>query len=332
MLGTYRVILALMVVFQHSGRIPFLGAYAVFTFFVISGYLMTYILKENYGYSARGRIKYFLNRFLRIYPPYWGALLISLLLLVFIDQEIIREVNNNIKWFVNSASLFRNIFIFFNADTGNRLVPPSWALAVEIFYYLLMALGISKTKRNTLIWFSIGLTYTLLINIINTNWEYKYFFFAAGSLPFSTGALLYYYREKFKDYLPWLKQKYSPLILFGLVVANYTLSYELNTPKEYGFYINLILSPILVGSLLTQKSLLFLSEGLDKKLGEYSYPIYLVHIQAAVLLHKFTGLPEGSIKFAILTLPIIFVISWSMLKVIADPVERLRLKVKQFRI
>ena len=73
MLGTYRVILALMVVFQHLGKSYQLGAYAVFTFFVISGYLMTYILNENYGYSLRGRMKYLLNRILRIYPVYWGA-------------------------------------------------------------------------------------------------------------------------------------------------------------------------------------------------------------------------------------------------------------------
>lgn len=76
MFGTYRTILALMVVFLHLGGVPRIGAYAVFGFYCLSGYLMTLIMQTTYGYSFQGVIKYGINRFLRNYPsigfPYYS--------------------------------------------------------------------------------------------------------------------------------------------------------------------------------------------------------------------------------------------------------------------
>ena len=68
MFGTYRTLLALMVVFLHLGGVSVLGGYAVFGFYILSGYLMTYIMQKNYGYSRLGQARYAINRMLRIYP------------------------------------------------------------------------------------------------------------------------------------------------------------------------------------------------------------------------------------------------------------------------
>jgi len=57
MFGTYRIFLALMVVALHLGGIPKIGAYAVFGFYCLSGYLMTLIMQTNYGYTATGVTK-----------------------------------------------------------------------------------------------------------------------------------------------------------------------------------------------------------------------------------------------------------------------------------
>ncbi len=76
MFGTYRTFLALMVVALHLGGLS-MGGYAVFGFYVLSGYLMTLIMQNNYGYSALGFYKYALNRFLRIYPIYWVSIVFS---------------------------------------------------------------------------------------------------------------------------------------------------------------------------------------------------------------------------------------------------------------
>jgi len=53
MLGLLRTTLAIMVMSYHLfvGILP-LGTYAVFGFYVISGYLMTLVMHESYGYSG----------------------------------------------------------------------------------------------------------------------------------------------------------------------------------------------------------------------------------------------------------------------------------------
>ena len=89
MFGTYRILLALTVVFVHFTQIADLsGLYAVFGFFVLSGYLMTLIMNETYGYTAAGIGAYALNRFLRIYPIYWFSCLIAIGIVLLISGNI----------------------------------------------------------------------------------------------------------------------------------------------------------------------------------------------------------------------------------------------------
>lgn len=50
MFGTYRTLLAIMLIFLHLGGMPVIGSFAVFGFYILSGYLMTLIMQNNYGY------------------------------------------------------------------------------------------------------------------------------------------------------------------------------------------------------------------------------------------------------------------------------------------
>ena len=75
MFGVYRAFLALMVVALHLGGLPVVGAYAVFGFYVLSGYLMTLIMQDRYGYTASGRSAYAVNRFLLVVVQIYGSLI-----------------------------------------------------------------------------------------------------------------------------------------------------------------------------------------------------------------------------------------------------------------
>ena len=70
MFGTYRYCLAHLVVLTHLASWPGVGSYAVFGFYMLSGFLMSLILNERYGFSLQGLRGYAANRALRIYPPY----------------------------------------------------------------------------------------------------------------------------------------------------------------------------------------------------------------------------------------------------------------------
>ncbi|MCI1709030.1 MAG: hypothetical protein LKM39_00445 [Chiayiivirga sp.] len=63
--GTWRLFLALLVGASHLWVDMVAGpaAYAVWGFFVLSGYLMTHVLSTKYGFSARGLAGYAHNRF-----------------------------------------------------------------------------------------------------------------------------------------------------------------------------------------------------------------------------------------------------------------------------
>jgi peptidoglycan/LPS O-acetylase OafA/YrhL len=96
MFGVCRTVLAVLVVLNHIAGAHKLGWHAVFGFYILSGYLMTLIMTRNYGYSISGTWKYFINRFLRIYPIYWAACLLSLLLISLLGSEYTTRFDVNL--------------------------------------------------------------------------------------------------------------------------------------------------------------------------------------------------------------------------------------------
>ena len=48
---------------------------------------MTRVLHRTYGYGVRGRLAYFGNRALRIYPAYWATFALSLLWLLLAPES-----------------------------------------------------------------------------------------------------------------------------------------------------------------------------------------------------------------------------------------------------
>jgi peptidoglycan/LPS O-acetylase OafA/YrhL len=66
--GIFRFTLALNVMIFHVMAIKVIGPYAVYSFFILSGFLMTTIMKNTYGYTVSGFKSYAYNRLLRIFP------------------------------------------------------------------------------------------------------------------------------------------------------------------------------------------------------------------------------------------------------------------------
>ena len=81
-MGLLRLLLAISVITTHCGPClgfsPLGGVEAVQTFFMISGFYMAMILTEKYRGPGSYR-SFLINRFLRIYPLYWIALILTLI-------------------------------------------------------------------------------------------------------------------------------------------------------------------------------------------------------------------------------------------------------------
>lgn len=282
--------MATAVVVMHLTDLTRIAGYqAVFSFYILSGYLMTRVLNETYGFSADGRNRFLLNRFLRIFPPYWIAALISIAVIL-ITPELARSMNEGLVLPQSLSEWLLNIFIFFHSPPGEtaRLIPPVWTLHVEWMFYLAMCFVLSRSKLIVHGWFYLSAimtacSYLWVVLLGKSFTDHLYFSTFAGSLPFSFGAAIYFYaadkespveRNQFAAYLATLT---------GIVVFFVFATAAHNKVREAAvfhalFYANLAVSGVAVYVLHGISRTISSSWAkADRALGDLSYPIYLLH-------------------------------------------------------
>ena len=344
MFGTYRTILALAVIAHHLLSVPAIGQYAVHGFFILSGYLMTLIMHKSYGYSARGILSFGFNRFLRLYPSYWIVLILSAAIILWVGEENARSYHSGIylpstagEWLQNLSLIYAN---WFPMQAFPRLAPPTWALTLELLFYLLIALGVSKSKRITVAWFAVSVVFTVGTHFSNNGYDYRYLFLGAASLPFSIGALIFHYRETILPKLRRFADTRSLVILLVLFTFNSIaaggfklLGFPLFL-QSLCFYANLVLN-VAVISILAGRPKLPISEALDKWIGDFSYPLYLFHWQAGMLVSFlfFQEPQRGPNLNGLLccsgALILCAVVSYLIIRFVDRPVETLRSSVRK---
>ncbi|WP_038248866.1 acyltransferase family protein [Ghiorsea bivora] len=334
MFGFYRTFLALMVVALHIGGIPWLGNYAVYGFYMLSGYLMTMIMQRTYGYSLQGVTAYLFNRFLRIYPLYWLSIGLSLLLFVWLGESYMSAYHKEMIFPQTWQDIVKNVFLLFpNLETA-RLTPPAWALTVELCFYVLIALGLSKHVKITLFWLGVSVVYHIVAQFLG--WD-RYFSVFAASLPFALGSVLYFYRNDLLQKL-FGKQEtlagYLPVLILFLMFINWYVGYLLTRSHELFFYTNILLCALMLLVLSNYKSLPLLSKKADSSWGDFSYPIYLMHYQVAlvvlVVLQAWgIDIQRPDILLMWVTIPFVFLAAWLLVIAIERPIEQLRAKVKE---
>jgi peptidoglycan/LPS O-acetylase OafA/YrhL len=128
-----------------------LGDYGVSLFFVLSGFLITYLLLQEKqrtgGVSVR---KFYVRRILRIWPLYF----LTILLAFFILPPLISLKGLELP--LSDATYYYKLFLFLflMANVAYSLFPmvpfasPLWSVGVEEQFYLLWPHVIKKTGRN----------------------------------------------------------------------------------------------------------------------------------------------------------------------------------------
>jgi len=297
--GTFRYLLSHLVVIHHisPGISAWSGYYAVFGFYVLSGYLMTYILNRTYGFKMNGLTSYALNRVVRIYPIYWVALIIGLSTILAYPStakalnKVLIIPRSYSEWIYN-LSIFGLAGSIKGGACKVRMIPPAWALHIELIFYLLIPV-IGRNKRRAFSWLALSLVYTSYILFTNRHFWARYMPAASASLPFSAGTTVYYVLHETtigarikricnsKKYGLVLLPCLSMAFIFNLFFAGI-----LGHPKNLPFYISLFISILLVAFLagIDHKKIPKALRRIDKFLGDLSYPIYLIHYQIAILM------------------------------------------------
>jgi peptidoglycan/LPS O-acetylase OafA/YrhL len=311
--GAWRLFLALLVAVSHLWVSMLHGpaAYAVWGFFVLSGFLMTFVLQQKYGYSAAGLQAYARNRFLRIFPGFWVACLAGAVVLWWLQQQGVdaRQLNPGFGT-PRDASEWGFVLTLLPAfPRWNAPVPVANALSIEVGYYLLMPF---MARSRSTAWF--GLVFGALVvadyGLVTESFDRRYAWFLPAAPAFALGALVCHYR----DALARLAAPRTSVLAWVAhcgMVAVYS-----HWPWTWGLYVSALLSAWVVISLSPLQG-----GRLDEVLGELSYPFYLLHSTAGAVLLAWFGYGRSAM-FAVLALLLTLAASWAMVVLIDRPLTR----------
>ena len=335
-----RMSLALAVMFSHlvpflAGQLNWLGHYAVWSFFCLSGYLMTLVLNQRYGFGSDGLLRYAANRALRIYPPYLVALAAMATLLALRPDWAAVLTHAGLPYV--AGDWIRNVALL---DLDSRMLPApilpaSWSLSIELYYYVLMALLLSRSRVTVSLWLVAAATWAAWANATGVAAHLRVTSPAACALPFALGAAVYFVGQQFtrpEFTLP------SWLLPLAVVVALLNAGTAWTWPDLYS-------TPLLLHAAASSAVILALAglahpkatsipARLDRQLGDLSYPLFLLHMPVSIVvaaaLATFTEsdlrLGERSALF-VLAVPVVLMVSLLLRRVVELPVEKLRRRV-----
>lgn len=297
------------------------GYYGVHIFFVISGYCIASNV-SRLVLTGQQPTDFLRNRLLRIYPTYWAACLITILMaLVCIPITHIHWLN---AFPPSITSAIANLFLTEPyVGHADPFLSVSWTLVYEIGFYLLVALGFwfyrMGCRVNLLIDIGLGLAVLGLLHLpfrplyILSLWNE----FVMGGLVFLA---LYY--QKFSRF-------HERLCLAGIVALAVT-SWCLANPGSILFSITAAFA-LLLYYLHRWDAPLSQSRWLApfNSLGLFSYSLYLFHGQLVSRVLHIAGYivdPNGS-RFLIAQIIVwigCLLGSWIFYKLCEQPLEKWR--------
>ena len=165
-LNTFRFFAAFLVIISHGQQslvkvnglnnisLPILdrGREGVEFFFVLSGFLITYLLSTEIDKSGTVSIKgFYMRRIFRIWPLYFIILALGTFILCFVYPFLYHK-----PFFQIATWKWLTLFIFFLPNLATRLYPmgllnPLWSIGVEEQFYLFWAPFVKLFKKRILV-------------------------------------------------------------------------------------------------------------------------------------------------------------------------------------
>jgi peptidoglycan/LPS O-acetylase OafA/YrhL len=350
-MGIVRTLLALTVIFSHTiGNYLVGGKLAVELFFIISGFLMSYILVEDRRYT--NKLDFYLSRAFRIYPVYWVVASSKLAMRVWAylttDQRIFFDLYKHLDPIGAGALVLSNLFIFgqdwlmFTGVKGGELqflaapltteapvrsgllVPPAWSLGVELSFYLI-APWLLRRKRCLLLVMacSAAIELTLEAKGLGHKDPWAACFFPADLVYFLAGALSHQMLKPLYQALPsarlaFLSKAGTAMVLAMCVGFYFVPGVGIKTLVMLAVFI--VCLPLLFEF---QRHFKY-----DSAIGNLSYPLYICHhmliAPARDLTRAWTGGRDNDLITAGIVLSGSLLISLFLDRVVAERADRYR--------
>jgi hypothetical protein len=158
-----RFLLSMIVLEDHIWplRVSWLAWQSVFAFYTLSGFLMTRVLHDRYGFTLRGMSRFALNRVLRLWPAYLIVLAITAVALAFPGMgqvyPLLHFPRDVLDAIANIAVIGLVSFDFRHMVEMTLMVPTAWSLSIELFSYLLLAIYFARSPARLVGLAAIGL-------------------------------------------------------------------------------------------------------------------------------------------------------------------------------
>ena len=335
-LGSYRLVLALMVAFSHFLHAgigpdglaelvrPFqLGALGVYAFFVVSGYIIASACDQFYTGRTRA---FFINRFMRIYPPFLLALGISYLIHFGLNHfDGIAFGHNTAADFreggLSLKTLVRNLFSVFDrrvavgANGYYLLVSYVWAIVIELQFYVVAGFTFwasSRVGRDAGAVLRAATAFFVVAWLICIQiWPWPPQLLGFGPL-FLFGSVWYFFtRDPSSGQVRnrWL----APFAVITFVMAVTSFFIAMLSVTAPGALESSLCFALLIASfcwLTTTRPLQLQHRRLDAMLGDLSYPVYLNHYVVEVGFRYAVGIHSaGAVLAAMLATLLLSVIA-----------------------
>lgn len=306
MFGIYRTILAGFVVLDHFAGARPLGPYAVYSFFCLSGFLMTLLMRETY---ARRPLDFAINRFLRVYPMYWAVAAATMLFILLRPLPDMIGGHNSMGIPVDAGPLLKQALYLVRETDDLRLVPVAWAVTNELIFYVLIGAGISATVTKSALWLTASVAVLGCEFARGYSVEDVYFSPLTASFAFSLGSSLYHVNKLAGA------ATLAPVIVAALVLCSAGQSVMLNAGAggHVQSTIPVLLNCVSAGAIVVLLYNMPASKTLlrwDARIGTLSYPIYLCHFLAALIVKSTPPYLDIWIAHTLVTLALSVTLVW----------------------
>ncbi len=299
-LDCVRALAAGMVILYHADVPWASGSLGVMAFFVLSGFLITWLLlKENEGTGTVSLRAFYIRRALRILSAFYVFWAIYILLAVII--------RHNSDW----GQYFSSFFYFSNyyralVNPPHMAMAHTWSLAIEEQFYLLWPWvflhfkGDLKKLTRLLLWTILAVwVYRLfLYSVVHAGYWWLYGAFDCRADHLAIGCLMAVLIRRnvaMRIFRAITAHPALPLLTLTLLSISVYLRILYDVP--YQFYVGFMLDPVLLAILLAQWIAVsdapmwrWMNSPFARYLGRLSYSAYLYHwLLDYVLLNSSLG-------------------------------------------
>ncbi|MBU8883059.1 acyltransferase [Kaistella sp. DKR-2] len=282
-----------------------LGEHGVTMFFVLSGFLITYLLLMEKKKYQHVKIKeFYMRRMLRIWPLYYVYLLICLLISGFLYHA--NPVNAMVPFYV-----FFLANIPFILQRALLFLDHFWSIGVEEQFYLFWPWFFKLSEKKIaitaasiivllsvlriILWYIMPFSIPALFSVVN-----RFDCMLFGAL----GAIFYFNREKYFMRIvdnPYM-QTAALMILFSMVINRF---WFINSIIEI-FIVEAMTLVIIVGQINIKHRIINFDNRMMDYLGKLSYGIYVIHVLVLNLI--ITQIPWHTITNQVALVAIIYLL------------------------